>query len=68
VLDLNRTFSNNAKEEKVSGVGDQAIFMTGQSNRILIVQDGKKIITLAGQDLTKDSATAIGKKATSRLK
>lgn len=68
VLELNRVFGAGASEEKVSGVGDQAVFMTGKSNRILIVQDKARIITLAGQELTKDGAAAIGKKAAANLK
>jgi hypothetical protein len=68
VVDLNRVFGAGAAEEKVNGTGDQAIFMAGKNNKILIVQDKKKVLTLAGPDLTKDGATAIGKKAAARLK
>jgi hypothetical protein len=67
-LELNRVFGAGASEEKVSGAGDQAVFMVGKNNKILIVQDKKKIPTLAGPDLTKDGAADIGKKAAARLK
>lgn len=68
VLGLNRVFGAGASEEKVSGVGDQAVFMAGKNNSILIVQDRKQIITLAGPALTKDASAAIGKKAAASLK
>jgi hypothetical protein len=68
VLELNRAYGAGASEETIKGVGDQAIFMVGKNNKILIVQDKKRILTLAGQALTKDGASAIGKQAAASLK
>lgn len=68
VLDLNRVFGAGASEEKLKGIGDQAVFMVGKNNKIVIIQDRQRILTLAGPALTKDAGAAIGKKAAANLK
>lgn len=59
-VSINRALAGGgADEREVPNLGDQAVFMAGDSVRLLIVQAGLRIITVAGTELTAEQAGAI---------
>lgn len=63
-VSVNRAVAGDAAEEtEVPDLGDQAVFMSGPAVKLLIVQAGLRIVTVAGTELNADAAAAIAQGA-----
>jgi hypothetical protein len=67
VVELNRSFLPNASEAPIRDVGDQALYMDGGFNRVLVVETGRRILIVLGQALTAQSASDIARTAVEQL-
>jgi len=66
-LEANRRFSAGVPEERISGLGDNAIFLSGAALNGLIVQDGSRVVMLVGNPMSKDGATSLMKLVVAKL-
>jgi hypothetical protein len=62
-VEQTRQSLDGARETRIRGLGDAAVFMSGVTDKVLIVQAGPRVLVVQGKVLADDTAAAIARTA-----